>query len=57
MLHRMQENMLVAGLEEDNNNHHYGNKLDTVGVDQPIQHNELDVVVGYSSAEDGPCKP
>jgi hypothetical protein len=53
----MQENMLVAGLEEDNNNQYYGNKLDTVGVDQPIQHNELDVVVGYSSAEDGPCKP
>ena len=36
----MHEDMLVAGLEEDNNNQYYGNKSDTVGVNQPIQKNE-----------------
>ncbi|XP_066395621.1 uncharacterized protein [Miscanthus floridulus] len=55
--HRIHGDKLVADLEEDNNNRYYGNKSDTVCLNQPIQHNELDVVVGYSSAEDGPCKP
>ena len=36
----MHEDMLVAGLEEDNNNQYHGNKSDTVGVNQPIQNNE-----------------
>jgi hypothetical protein len=53
----MHKDMFVPGLEEDHNNQYYSNKSDTVGQFQPIQHNELDVVVGYSSAEDGPCKP
>jgi hypothetical protein len=39
-LHSMHEDMLVAGLEEDNNNQYHGNKSDTVGVNQPIQNNE-----------------
>lgn len=53
----MRENMLVAGLEEDYHHQYYGNKPDTVSANQLIEHIERDVVVGYSSAEDGPCKP